>query len=219
MKTVRLLTTIVIPFLLFTIISVCVLTGNIQCFDAYIYSKLQNIISNRITFFMAGITNMASSLFICILCFLTLPFFFIKQQKYSFYSAVILINICISSFLNVMLKNIFERARPEILQLVEVSGHSYPSGHSMAAMSFYGFLIYLIYKNVKSINHKLITTILLLLGVLIALIGLSRIYLGVHYASDVFGGFSISLVWLGVFTLLIDKYKEKAVKKIVNKKN
>ncbi len=210
MKTVRLLLTIVIPLFLFTFISVCVLTDSIQYFDAYIYSKLQSIITNRITSFMAGISNLASSLFICILCFLTIPFFFIRGQKYSFYSAVVLVNICISSFMNVTLKYIFGRARPQILHLVEVTGYSYPSGHSMAAMSFYGFLIYLIVRNVKT-DHKLKTIVVSLLGVLIILIGLSRIYLGVHYASDVLGGFSFSLVWLGVFTLIIDKYKEKAV--------
>ena len=73
----------------------------------------------------------------------------------------------------------------------------------MISMAFYGFLIYLIYKNIK--NKYLKTTLIIILSLLIIAIGISRIYLGVHYVSDVIGGFLISISYLIVYIKLIKK--------------
>ena len=73
----------------------------------------------------------------------------------------------------------------------------------MISMAFYGFLIYLIYKNIK--NKYLKTTLIIILSLLIIAIGISRIYLGVHYLSDVIGGFLISIFYLIVYIKLIKK--------------
>lgn len=80
-------------------------------------------------------------------------------------------------------------------------GYSFPSGHSMVSMAFYGFLIYLIYNNIK---NKYIKWILICsLSILIILIGISRIYLGVHYTSDVLAGFLISISYLVIYTRIV----------------
>ena len=100
--------------------------------------------------------------------------------------------------LNLMLKNIVERPRPIGYRLIDETGYSFPSGHSMISAAFYGLIIYFIWKNVK--NKKLKYISCALLGLLIAFIGISRIYLGVHYASDVLGGFIISIAYLIIFT-------------------
>ena len=100
--------------------------------------------------------------------------------------------------LNLLLKNIVERPRPEGYRLITETGYSFPSGHSMISAAFYGLIIYFIWKNVKDKKLKYISCTLL--GILIVLIGISRIYLGVHYASDVIGGFTISIVYLIIFT-------------------
>lgn len=108
------------------------------------------------------------------------------------------LNLIISATLNFILKNIIQRPRPEGYRLIDESGYSFPSGHSMVSMAFYGLLIYLIWKKVK--NKKIKYIACTLLGILIPTIGFSRIYLGVHYASDVVAGFVISIAYLVVFT-------------------
>jgi prepilin signal peptidase PulO-like enzyme (type II secretory pathway) len=104
------------------------------------------------------------------------------------------------------MKNIFVRQRPNILRLTDASGYSFPSGHSMASMVFYGFLIYLIYLNIKSKKIKI--SLICFLVLLIMLIGLSRIYLGVHYPSDVCGGFLMGLAYLVIFTKIYKEFRK-----------
>lgn len=106
--------------------------------------------------------------------------------------------------LNQILKNIVQRPRPTEFRMIDESGYSFPSGHSMASAAFYGFLIYLVYKKVK--NKKLKITIITLLSLLIILIGISRIYLGVHYTSDVLAGFFVSISYLTIYISIIDDY-------------
>ena len=108
--------------------------------------------------------------------------------------------------INQVLKHIFLRARPVGIKLITESGFSFPSGHSMVGVAFYGYLIYLIiYSNLDKWKKTLFSSLLVLL---ILLIGISRIYLGVHFASDVIGGFALSLAYLIVFINFIYIKKE-----------
>ena len=94
-----------------------------------------------------------------------------------------------------------QRPRPIEFRIIDENGYSFPSGHSMVSAAFYGFLIYLIYKNIK--NKYLKWGLITILSLLIIFIGISRIYLGVHYTSDVLAGFLISISYLIIFTSLI----------------
>ena len=111
-------------------------------------------------------------------------------------------NLVLIALLNNILKLIVRRARPTGFRLIAETGYSFPSGHSMVSMAFYGYLIYLIYKNVR--NKKLRWTLITCFSLLILIIGMSRIYLGVHYTSDVFAGFLFSLGYLVIYTKLTD---------------
>lgn len=117
------------------------------------------------------------------------------------------INLATIGALNQILKRVVQRPRPTEYRIIEESGYSFPSGHSMASAAFYGFFIYLIFTKVKSKKVKTIS--ITLLGLLIALIGISRIYLGVHYTSDVIAGFSISISYLIIFTSIAGDYIDK----------
>ena len=113
-------------------------------------------------------------------------------------------NLAIITILNQLLKRILQRPRPTEFRIIEETGYSFPSGHSMISMAFYGFLIYLIYKYVKNKYVKWISIILL--SILICSIGVSRIFLGVHYTSDVLGGFLISISYLIIYIGAVNKF-------------
>ena len=105
-----------------------------------------------------------------------------------------IVNLIIVGIFNFVVKMIVRRPRPDGINIITESGYSFPSGHSMVSMAYYGLLMYFVFKKVDDKEIKYI--IMFLLGFLILLIGFSRIYLGVHYASDVIGGFLISIVYL-----------------------
>lgn len=127
--------------------------------------------------------------------------------------SLVIINLAIAGALNQLLKRIIQRPRPTEYRLIEENGYSFPSGHSMVSAAFYGFFIYLIFKYVKNKHVKCIS--ITLLSILIILIGTSRIYLGVHYTSDVLAGFLISISYLVIFTSIVNDYLDP----IENKKS
>ncbi len=109
------------------------------------------------------------------------------------------LNLCLAALLNVALKAIVQRPRPdESLRLVIEHGFSFPSGHSMAAMAFFGLIVWIIWRYGRNRRQRVL--LCTAFSIVIVLIGVSRIYLGVHYASDVLGGFCASLVWLAFYT-------------------
>ena len=127
-------------------------------------------------------------------------FLLIKNKKIGL---SIISNIVIITILNQLLKRILQRPRPTEFRIVEETGYSFPSGHSMVSMAFYGYLIYLIYRYIK--NKYVKWTLITILSILICLIGISRIYLGVHYTSDVLGGFLLSISYLVIYISSIKK--------------
>ncbi len=157
------------------------------------------LISDFTTPIAKFITNFGGAIFLIILT-ITL-FILIKNKKIGL---SIILNLIVITGLNQILKYILQRPRPTEYRLIEETGFSFPSGHSMVSMAFYGYLIYLIYKYVKNKDLKWISIVLL--SILICSIGISRIYLGVHYTSDVLGGFLISLSYLIVYTLIVNRY-------------
>ena len=183
-----------------------VVNKNTGVFDCYMYQVISRFISSNTTNVMILISFLGSGEFLTALSFIFIIAFF-KKERDSFYSAMIVINLLLSSLINVSIKYLIHRERPNILKLIEIGGFSFPSGHSMASMSFYGFLIYLTSKNYKG---KVKYLIIAVLAIVILLIGLSRIYLGVHYASDVIGGFSLGIAWIGIYSIIVDlRYRKK----------
>ena len=163
------------------------------------YGLISTLISNNITPVAIVITNLGGAI---TLIGLTIIFLLVIKNKKI--SLSILLNLGISAFLNILLKNIIQRPRPDEFRLISETGYSFPSGHSMVSMAYYGYLIYLIFKFVK--NKKLKTFLITILCILILSIGISRIYLGVHYTSDVIAGFVLSISYLIIYTSIIKKY-------------
>ncbi|MBQ3338638.1 MAG: phosphatase PAP2 family protein [Atopobiaceae bacterium] len=103
--------------------------------------------------------------------------------------------------LNFALKEIVLRPRPEGFRLIAETGYSFPSGHSMVAVAFYGFMIWLIIRYEEDRLQRWIWSLALFFVVI--MIGVSRVYLGVHYFSDVMAGYCVAAVWLVIFTRII----------------
>lgn len=184
---------VVICTIILMLIIINIFNNQIKNFDMKVYSFISNFISKNNTTIMKVITSVASATILCGICIAIL--IIVKNKKYA---VLISVNLFISTVLNIILKNIFDRARPEGYRLIEIGGFSFPSGHSMASMTFYGFLIYLIYKKIQ--NKYIKWTLITILSILILAVGTSRIYLGVHYASDVIGGFCFSIIYLAFYT-------------------
>ena len=157
------------------------------------------LISDFATPIAKFITNFGGAIFLIIATIIL--FILIKNKKIGL---SIISNLVIVTILNQLLKNILQRPRPNEFRIIEETGYSFPSGHSMVSMAFYGYLIYLIYIYVK--NKYLKCTLIVLLSTLICTIGISRIYLGVHYTSDVLGGFLISISYLVIYISAVNKF-------------
>lgn len=104
-----------------------------------------------------------------------------------------------------MLKYIYQRERPSINSEIDAIGYSFPSGHGMGSLIFYGFLTYIILGTIKSKAIKWSTVILV--SILLLLIGLSRVYLGAHYPSDVVAGYLAGAVWLMINIIALEWLK------------
>lgn len=172
-----------------------IMNGDIVGYD--IVSKLFKFnVSTPIAKF---ITNFGGAIFVISLTIIL--FFVIKDKKIGI---SIITNLGIVTILNQIIKFIMQRPRPTEFRIIEETGYSFPSGHSMVSLAFYGYLIYLIYKYIN--NKHLKRTLIIILSVLICIIGVSRIYLGVHYTSDVLGGFLISFAYLIIYIELVNKF-------------
>ncbi len=156
------------------------------------------LISDFMTPIAKIITNFGSAT--VLICISAISLLVVKNKKIGL---TISVNLAMASGINFLLKNILQRPRPTEFRLIDESGYSFPSGHSMVSMAFYGFLIYLIYKYVK--NKKLKLILITFLSLLIFSIGISRIYLGVHYTSDVIGGFLIAISYLIIYTRIVKR--------------
>ncbi len=122
--------------------------------------------------------------------------------------------IAISSLLMMFgLKRLFARERPGNQLLEAAQNFSFPSGHALMAVTFYGLIIYIIWHNVE--NKKLKWTLIVLLLLWIVLVGVSRIYLRRHYYSDVMAGFAMGFLWL-VISLKVIRQIEKWSKREVD---
>ena len=203
-----------LPYLITVGVAVLVVIGGINLFveltenlhtevlatyDSAITDYVVSFRAPYLTQYFVAVTHIGdvygylAALIICISLFLLV----FKNWKFVLQLGVVMV-LALSS--NVILKKVINRSRPEIEHLVTVETLSYPSGHAMTAMAFYGFLIYLFYR--FDINKLLKYSVILLLTILIISIGISRIYLGVHFPSDVVGGFIAGFIWV-VFCALI----------------
>jgi membrane-associated phospholipid phosphatase len=144
---------------------------------------------------------------------LVLIFYYLFVRRHKWYSIKVPA-IAISSLLLMFgLKQLFARHRPTNQLLQEATNYSFPSGHALMSVTFYGLLAYITWHSVKNKTAK--WTIIVLLILWIHIIGFSRVYLRRHYPSDVMAGFATGFLWL-VFSLKVIRQIEKRSMKEVD---
>lgn len=186
-------------FVLFILWSGLVLNGTFKTFDYQVFDFIKHYLMNDfLTACFKIITFLGSA--ICLILFILLAIVFLRNK---WIGVTLGVNSFLAALLNLLLKNIFMISRPEGFSIIQETGYSYPSGHAMASFVFYGFLIYLIGKKMKkSVGWNIL---ILGLGLMVLLIGFSRIYLGVHHFSDIIGGYLMSFSYLLLYIQLIKK--------------
>lgn len=112
--------------------------------------------------------------------------------------------------LNILLKYLFERSRPDLYRVVVEVGYSFPSGHAMVSLCFYGMLTFFLLRSVKSDAGRLVVLTGAIL--LVSAIGISRIYLGVHYPTDILAGYAAGGMWLTMCIALLLWWEKQRIK-------
>jgi undecaprenyl-diphosphatase len=185
--------------LIFFYLTNAVLHAQTVIFDSNITNIIISLRQPWLTNVMLFLTMLGSEVIIfssvVIVIFLTKR----KHRRESFIFSILLL---MGMTTTIILKILLKVPRPHISALVVENSYSYPSGHALNSLLFYGIISYFIYHFTKNRTTSILVSILA--TILIFLIGISRIYLGVHHPSDVAAGF-IAGFWLFSTTIFIDK--------------
>lgn len=192
-------------FLLFVVLAYFITANQVLVFDTVIAENIYSLRNSVLTVILKVVTyagNWQTVTFLCLLA-LILP---MRRKSFGIPMATAAI---VSTVLYKGLKTFFVRPRPDIsLHLIEQGGYSFPSGHSMTGLVFYGMILWLCYQQSSLValqekkgfniltNKSFIYGLTVALSLLILLIGFSRIYLGVHYPTDVLAGWAVGFILL-----------------------
>ena len=186
---------------LFILLTVFIFLGVTDSIDQALLSYVISIRSDFLTKFFTIITNIGSAYTLMAISVLIL---LIKKNKKKAF--LITINLALVFITSQVFKVLIRRDRPALVFLVNATGYSYPSGHMMVSSAFYFYILYLL---CRKINNKIVRGVLFILTFgLIILIGFSRMYLGVHYLTDIIGAILLSVVYLIVFITYTKRISE-----------
>lgn len=182
----------------------------ISSFDDPIIHFVQGAESPALTSIMKTFTTIGSTSMVVLLAVLTLGLLLWKKHRAQ---AVLFVAVLGGTgILNQVLKFIFKRERPDFNRLIDIGGYSFPSGHTMIAFSLYTILAYLMWRNLRSTWYRVAITILAV--IMIVMIAVSRIYLGVHFPSDIVGGVLASSVWLFASIAMYQRFQRQKSRKV-----
>jgi membrane-associated phospholipid phosphatase len=166
---------------------------------------VQSFISDKLTKIIETLTFLGSTKAVIAISVLTIILMLFNKKWWE--TVFFIVAVSGSSLFNLLLKFIFQRTRPSIHPLITETGYSFPSGHSMVSFVLYGMITYFLVLFYVKRFAKIIT--ILFFSLLVLIIGVSRIYLGVHYPSDVLAGFAIGGTWLIICLIVLKIILEK----------
>lgn len=189
---------------LFTYIAEEVFEHETQAFDANVLLSIRSLQRSWLDPIMVFVTNIGDPRVLLVVCVVLSVILVLRHYKAE------AMTIAIAGFgalgLNFVLKNLFARARPELWsRIVDVTNYSFPSGHAMLSMVIYGLLGYLL----ATQFYRWRVVIATISTLLILLIGFSRLYLGVHWLTDVMAGYAAGLVWLVTCILSLEIWRQR----------
>ncbi|RDW20498.1 phosphatase PAP2 family protein [Oceanobacillus chungangensis] len=190
----------------FSIMVLLIANQNVILFDHNVISFIQGFEGPSLTSIMKFFTYIGSyhSMIVIILIIVIFLYIVLKHRL----EIILLLTVVITTpILNGLLKQSFQRARPEFHRLIDIGGYSFPSGHAMNAFAFYGILTFLLWRHIPNPAGR--TILIVFNGLFIMMIGISRIYLGVHYPSDIIAGYCVSGFWLTIVIWSFQKYRDR----------
>ena len=195
-----------IVLVLFCVLAVLIDSKLIAQFDQSVISIIQGLESKTLTQIMKVFTFIGSykGILVILLMMIFILFFVLKSRTDALLVAVVIAG---TQVINQVLKLYFQRARPNFHRLIEIGGYSFPSGHAMSALAVYGILTYVFWRHTSDRTGRIMLIIISMIFIL--MIGISRIYLGVHYPSDIIGGYLASGVLLILAIGIFRRYKSK----------
>lgn len=176
-------------------------------FDDRVFNLIKPYINDGFTSFMLFITFLGKHDLLIPLNFVLIAFFIYRKERW-FATRIAALSLS-SLLLMFLLKFFFQRNRPQQPVIDDVSGYSFPSGHALISIVFYGLFIHMVWHEVKT--RWLRTLLITILGILILLIAFSRIYLRVHYASDVIAGIAVGFIWLVLSLRIIQRVEKRFI--------
>jgi undecaprenyl-diphosphatase len=195
----------IMALLLFAWMAEEVLESGTVHFDENVRAAIHQYASPSLTIFMRGITLLGSMEVLLPAVLIVLTVLLVREKRYE--AIVSSVTMAGGVILNMVLKLSFHRARPDpFFDLATPASYAFPSGHALLALCFYGVMARI---SSDSLNSRELRWMVWIGAVcLILLIGLSRIYLGVHHASDVLAGYAAAIVWISAVTMIVRRRRE-----------
>ena len=199
---------IVALLLLFSIIAILVNNNNNLVIDSKVYEIISKFEGNSITNVFKTLTYLGNAKMVAIFCVITL----LLDKSKTKVALPITLAVMMDAIVNILLKNAFQRPRPSLEQLVLEKNFSFPSGHAMVTATIFSMLIYLSYKYIKRKNMRICSCSVCIL--LIILVGISRIYLRVHYFSDILAGWTLGIVITLIIIYIMNIFEKNKSKNV-----
>jgi len=183
----------IVSLLFFAWLANEVLEGELQHFDTVTRNGVHQLASPGLTATMQAVSFLGSAVFLTAATILIVIWFVLRHWRRE--AVLFTVTMIGAAILNTTLKLTFRRSRPvPYFNLLAPESYSFPSGHALASFCFYGALATILSAKIR--NRRLRVAIWLFAGAMFLLIGFSRIYLGVHYTTDVLAGYSAALIWV-----------------------
>ena len=181
------------------------MNGQLQSFDHHVIQYVQSFETPTLTMIFKTFSHIGSGYGVTLITVIVCCLFFFKEQRKSI---VFAITIVITMLIKEGVKSIYERQRPTMHRLMEASGHSFPSGHTMMAVSLYTMIVYMVWHYVTKPMQRFILTVVAC--AIATTIALSRIYVGVHYPTDIIGGILCSTALLAIIFSINERLQRRA---------